>query len=193
MPAEHPSLSLRVNDTERARAESLLSDAYAAGRLNEAELDQRLGMVLQAQTRRELNAAVVGLPRTPPVAFAAPAAPTNPEASVAGGIAHLSGLVSWIFGPLLLHVLASPGTVARREAARAFNFQFVAGLACIVVAVVAGVLLPGSLMGVIMTLGWVGWLALTVFGGARALAGQAWRNPVTRVVPLHVLDESGRR
>ncbi len=192
MPAEHPSLSLRVNDAERARAESLLSDAYAAGRLNEVELDQRLGMVLQAQTRRELNAAVVGLPRTPPASWAAPVVPRHPEASVMGGLAHLSGLVSWIFGPLLLHALAMPGTVARREAARAFNFQFVAGLACMVVAVVAGVLLPESLMGVIMTLGWVGWLGLTVFGGARALAGQAWRNPVTRAVPLRVLDETGR-
>lgn len=104
--------------------------------------------------------------------FATPVVLGNPEASVAGGIAHLSGLVSWIFGPLLLHALATPGTVARREAARAFNFQFVAGLACIVVAVVAGVLLPESLMGVIMTLGWsAGWRSRC--SAAQALSGQA--------------------
>lgn len=190
MPAEHPSLSLRVNDAERTRAESVLSDAYAVGRLNEVELDQRLGMVLRAQTRRELNAAVVGLPQTP-VSFA-PVVPRDPEASVMGGLAHLSGLVSWIFGPLLLHALASPGSAARREAARAFNFQFVAGLSCIVVGMVAGVLLPESFVGLVMTLGWVGWLGLTVVGGARALSGQPWRNPVTRVIPLRVLDETGR-
>ena len=54
-----PSLDLRVGDTERARAEALLQDAYCAGRLDEVELDERLGMVMTAQRgkRREVNMA----------------------------------------------------------------------------------------------------------------------------------------
>lgn len=192
MPTEHPSLSLRVSDAERGRAESLLSDAYAAGRLDEVELDRRLGMVMTAQTRRELNVAVAGLPRTPTAPFVAPVPARPASATGMGGVAHLSGLVSWIVGPLLIHTLAAPGSATRREAARAFNFQLVAGVACIVVAVVTGILLPDPLVGLIMTLGWVGWLVLTITGGARALSGQPWSNPVSRVIPLRVLDETGR-
>ncbi|MFT3877827.1 MAG: DUF1707 and DUF4870 domain-containing protein [Propioniciclava sp.] len=194
MPAEHPSLSLRVSDAERGRAEALLSDAYAAGRLDEVELDRRLGLVMRAQTRRELNAVVVDLPRTPApaAAFMAPAPARNPQATGVGGFAHLSGLVSWILGPLVLYALATPGTPARREAAKAFNFQFTAGIACILTGALTGPFLPGGLVGLIMTIGFVGWLVLSITGGARALSGQPWTNPVMRVIPWKVIDESGR-
>ncbi len=180
-----PVVDLRVGDAERHRAESLLQDAYGAGRrLDEVELDQRLGMVMTAQTRRDLNAGLAGLA---PAARIWPASrparsPSTRRAPALGAVAHLSGLVSWIFGPLFLYAVATPGTPGRREAAKAFNFQLVSGLACIVTAVVGGLLLPGELVATLMVTGWLGWLVLTVMGGARALSGQPWRNPVMQVV-----------
>lgn len=181
----HPSLDLRVGDAERARAEAMLQDAYGAGRLDHAELDRRLGMVMTAQTRRDLNASVAGLPAR----IVTPRAPVGTaQATGLGAVAHFSALLTWIFGPLIVYAASAPGTPARREAAKAFNFQLVAGVACLVVAIVGSILLPELAMGVIMPLGWVGWLVLTIMGGARALSGEPWNNPVTRVLRLQVLD-----
>lgn len=186
----HHSLDLRVGDVERSRAEALLQDAYCTGRLDEVELDQRLGMVLAAQTRRDLNAGVAGLPAR--LTAPQPVVARSPQATALGGVAHLSGLVSWIFGPLFAYAVATPGTPARREAAKAFNFQMVAGLACIVTAIVGGFVLPEAAFGVVMMLGWLGWLILTIMGGARALSGQPFTNPVTRIVRLEALRTDGR-
>ncbi len=182
----HPSLDLRVGDAERARAEAILQDAYSAGRLSHGEFDQRLGVVMTAQTRRDLNTSVAGLPA--PVLAHRTVAPRHPQATGLGATAHFSGLLTWIFGPLLAYAASTPGTPARREAANAFNFQLVAGIACLVTAIVGGIVLPEAVMEVVMPLGWVAWLVLTVMGGARALSGQPWRNPVTRVLKLEVLD-----
>ncbi len=35
----------------------------------------------------------------------------------------------------------------------------------------------------------LGWFVLTIVGGAKALQGEDWRNPVKRVVKLEVLSE----
>ena len=185
----HHSLDLRVGDLERSNAESILQDAYAAGRLDEFELDQRLGMVMTAQTRRDLDRSLAGLPARP---LMAPRPARAPQATGLGAVAHLSALVTWIFGPLFFYAVATPGTPARREAAKAFNFQMVAGLLLLVAAIVGGILLPDGLMGPLMALGWLGWLVLTIMGGARALSGQPFTNPVTRVVKLEVLRTDGR-
>ena len=186
----HHSLELRVGDVERQRAETLLQDAYCEGRLDEFELDQRLGMVMTAQTRRDLNASVAGLPAriVPP----RPVVARHPQATVLGGVAHLSSLVSWIFGPLFFYAVATPGTPSRREAAKAFNFQLIAGLACIVTAVIGGMILPEAVVGTLMVTGWLGWLVLTVMGGARAFSGQRFVNPVTQVIRIEPLRTDGR-
>jgi hypothetical protein len=44
----------------------------------------------------------------------------------------------------------------------------------------------------VLGLGFVGWLVLTIVGGARAASGANWNNPVTRVIRWEVLDASGR-
>ena len=35
----------------------------------------------------------------------------------------------------------------------------------------------------------LGWLILTIVGGAKALQGQDWKNPVKSVIKLEVLSE----
>ena len=62
---EHPSLSMHVTPEQRDRAESWLKDAYADGRISESEFDRRIGQVLTAVTRKELNEAFYGLVQVP--------------------------------------------------------------------------------------------------------------------------------
>ncbi len=54
---------LRASDAERAEAADLLTKHFTAGRLDRAELDQRLGVALTAKTRGELTALLFDLPR----------------------------------------------------------------------------------------------------------------------------------
>ena len=36
---------------------------------------------------------------------------------------------------------------------------------------------------------WLGWVVLTIVGGAKALQGDNWKNPVKSVLKLEVLSE----
>ncbi len=189
-PAERPSPSLRVSDADRQRATEALSDAYCQGRLDEVEFDHRVGLALGAQTRGELQQCLYGLPPRP--VGVAPLPVPAATGSGVGAMAHFSALFTWIFGPLAIYALGQPGSVARREAAAAFNFQLIAGVACILTAVVGNILLPDAILGAAMVAGWLGWLVLTITGGARALAGQPWTNPVMRVVRWEALEGKKR-
>ena len=62
---EHPSLKMQVTPEQRDRAESWLKEAYADGRIGESEFDQRIGQVLTAVSRKELNEAFYGLVQIP--------------------------------------------------------------------------------------------------------------------------------
>ena len=62
---QHPSLNMTVTPEQRDRAESWLKDAYAEGRVSESEFDRRIGQVLSADNRKELNEAFYGLVNVP--------------------------------------------------------------------------------------------------------------------------------
>ena len=53
----------RVGDRERERTEHALRRHYVEGRLDDTELSERLELVLQARSRRELRIALRQLPR----------------------------------------------------------------------------------------------------------------------------------
>ena len=59
------SPDLRVSDHDREQAAAALSAHYAAGRLNDAELDERLNAVYTARTESELAALLADLPPLP--------------------------------------------------------------------------------------------------------------------------------
>jgi hypothetical protein len=69
---------LRVSDAERDGAAALLRDHFAAGRLSAQELEERLAIILAAQTFGDLRRALAGLPPTAPVLQ--PASPAPAEA-----------------------------------------------------------------------------------------------------------------
>ena len=197
-PYPHPSLTTSVTPEQRERAVSWLQQAYAEDRLGESELDRRLGQVLEATNRRELNQAFYGVVAVPLAHQAVGLHPAyqplvRPEVRQqagrgAAGFAHLSVFLLWLLGPLLVFGLSAPGTYARREAAKAFNFQLLSFLLLIVGVIVQAVLSRGGFDPVLGLMG-LGWFVLTIVGSAKALQGEDWRNPVSRALRLQVLSE----
>jgi uncharacterized Tic20 family protein len=195
---EHPSLSMRVTPEQRDRAESWLKDAYAEGRISEDDFDQRIGQVISAVTRKELNQAFYCLVQIPTSSKALGLHPAYqplvpPEARQragrgVAGLAHLSAFFLWLLGPGLVFALSTPGTYARREAAKAFNFQLIAAVAFVVVGMLAGITELDVFTWLLPFMG-LGWFILTILGGAKALQGEDWKNPVKHVIKLEVLSE----
>ena len=56
---------LRIGDADRERAQAMLADHYAAGRLDKDEYDQRLDQIWAARTRAELAPVFGDLPGAP--------------------------------------------------------------------------------------------------------------------------------
>ena len=195
---EHPSLKMHVTPEQRDRAESWLKEAYADGRISELEFDQRIDQVLSAVSRKDLNEAFYGLVQVPTPSRALGVHPAyqplvRPETrQQAGrgvaGFAHFSFFFMWLFGPGLVFALSSPGTYARREAAKAFNFQLISTIAFFSLLIIGGIT-NSDLIGGLFGLFALGWFILTIVGGAKALQGEDWKNPVKSVVKLEVLSE----
>jgi uncharacterized Tic20 family protein len=195
---EHPSLTMHVTPEQRERAEHWLQEAYADGRITEDEFDRRIGQVISSTTRRELNTAFYGLVNIPmpsqTVAMhagyrqVAQAGPQHPIGSGQAAFAHFSALFSWFLGPALVFALSPQGSYARREAAKAFNFQIVTVISLIVVGIVAGVT-SSEVLGALVPMIFVSWFVFNIVGGVKALRGEDWRNPVKSVLRLQVLPE----
>jgi len=191
----HPSLGQQVTPEQRERAEVWLQEAYADGRLTEDEFDRRIGQVISSSTRRDLNQAFYGLVQVPTSPQAmnvhsaySPLARNDsqpPAGRGAAGLAHFSAFFLWLFGPLLFFALSRPGSYPRKEAAKAFNFQLVSLAFFIGGGVVSGITNVDAILGTVI----VAWFVLTIVGGAKALQGEDWRNPVKKVVKLDVLSE----
>jgi uncharacterized Tic20 family protein len=194
----HPSLQTPVTPEQRERAVNWLQQAYAEDRIGESELDWRLGRVLEATNRRQLNEAFYGIVSVP---FAHQAIGLHPAYQPlvrpevrqqvgrgAAGFAHLSVFVLWVLGPLLVFGLSTPGSYARREAAKAFNFQLLTFFLFVAGGIVAAII-PGDGFGGVFGLMALSWFVLTIVGGAKALQGEDWRNPATRAIKLQVLSE----
>lgn len=201
-PASDPDAA--VDEPLRDRAERFLHEAFRDGRLNAAEFERRFTTVMNASRRSQVNQALEGIPARVSSALAAvsdrfsssgqgrklpPLPASMAQMGTTGATAaHLSGLVTSIFGPLVAYSLARPGSYMRREAAKAFNFQLVAGVSFVVVAIVAGIIDFGGLVA----LAWLAWFGSTIYGGVRAASGRDWVNPVNRIKHLAPLPIDGR-
>ena len=106
----------------------------------------------------------------------------------AAGFAHFSVFLLWLLGPLIVFGLSAPGSYARREAAKAFNFQLTSFLLLVAAGMVTSIF-PGDGFDPVLGLMCLGWFLLTVVGGAKALQGDDFRNPVTRALKMQVLSE----
>ena len=74
---------LRVSDAEREAVTDRLAEHFAAGRLDQAEFDDRVGRAISARTRADLSGLLAGLPGTG--APAVPALPPGDGGTPGGG------------------------------------------------------------------------------------------------------------
>lgn len=195
---EHPSLKMNVTAEQRERAADYLQQAYAEDQIGEAEFDYRIGRALSATTRRELNDAFYGLVQVPLTSQALGVHPgyqplVAPQVRQQAGrgvaaFAHFSVFLFWILGPVLVFALSRPGSYARREAAKAFNFQLGSAIAFAAVGI-TGAITNLDVFGAIFALMGLAWFVLTIVGGAKALQGEDWTNPVKHVIKLEPLKE----
>ncbi|WUI02173.1 DUF1707 domain-containing protein [Spirillospora sp. NBC_00431] len=82
---------IRVGDAERDAVMLALHDHFAAGRLDRAELDERLGTALSAKTRGDLRALVRDLPE--------PTGLPEPEKAAPGAFPWQQGAAVMFGGP----------------------------------------------------------------------------------------------
>ena len=189
-PTDHPTLDWVVTEQQRERAEDYIKAAYANGRLTAEEFDERIGMVISAHTRRDLNQAFAGLASIPvryPTPVPLVALQNRPaDASFLGALTHWSGLFTSFVGPLVVAMSSRPGSPLQRQAARAFNYQAVSVALGIVLGAATHILHLHFVMGLF----WVLWMAFTVVGGLKALGGENWTSPFQRVLPIKFMNES---
>ncbi|GHE41686.1 hypothetical protein GCM10017673_50020 [Streptosporangium violaceochromogenes] len=189
-PPHGPGLGqagLRVGNEDRERVVEHVKAAYAQGRLDKADLDDRLERAMTARVHGDLMPIMHELYGPHPVA-AVPYPPASRGTAsgrhgagvVTGGdrlgaaAAHLlplTGLVA--IGPLILLLAAGrTSPYIRRHAVEALNFQLTL--------LGATVLLAITFVGMVLTpLVWVGGAVLSVVGGLAALGEGGFRYPFT--------------
>jgi Domain of unknown function (DUF1707) len=107
-----PEAELRVSDAERDLVATELGEHFQAGRLDQAEFDERVGAALRARTRRDLSGLLADLPRRQPVSGAA--LPGGPAGYAPSGPPGRPGwAVPWLpVVPLLFAVIVVAGFAA---------------------------------------------------------------------------------
>ncbi|MEV5407338.1 DUF1707 and DUF4870 domain-containing protein [Thermopolyspora sp. NPDC052614] len=183
-PAPHPRL--RVSNQDRDQVIEQLKAAFAEGRLDKDEMDERLDRAMNARTYGELAPITWDLH---PAAYAPGPAPAPRSASsyappyvgapdgserLGAAAAHLLplfGLV--IIGPLLmLLTMGRTSPYVRRHAVEALNFH--------ITLVGASIVLPLTIIGVaLIPVIWVAAVVLSIVGGLSALGDGGFRYPLT--------------
>lgn len=203
--AEQPAPDGPINEMQRGDAERQLHQAFRDGRITTTDFEERFTKAMNATQLGQLRAALENIPAPVQQAMVSvhqqyrshtgqqrpgqwtPAIPQQNE-SGAAMLTHLSGLISWIIGPAIIYGSSRPGSVVRREAAKAFNFQLLSSILFIVGAVIFGTFGLGGLVALM----WFGWFGLTIAGGVMAGRGDDWTNPLNSWVKVNPLPTDGR-
>ncbi|WP_405394327.1 DUF1707 and DUF4870 domain-containing protein [Microbispora hainanensis] len=175
-----PHPQLRVTNQDREQVVEHVKAAYAEGRLDKHEMDERLHLAMTARTHGDLvpimndlyGTRPAYLPR-PPVYQPRAAAPDGGD-RVGAAASHLFGLMGlFIVGPLLMMVTAGrTSPYIRKHAVESLNFHLTM--------LGATVLLPFTVVGLVLVpVIWVVGLVLCVVGGVSALAATEFRYPLT--------------
>jgi uncharacterized Tic20 family protein len=179
-----PYETYRIGHVERDAVVERLAAAYAEGRIDAAEFDQRATTALNARTQADLMPLLTDIPagfRPGPLPTRAPTVPLPPSTSAErawGMLAHFSAWFLFFIGPLLfLLTVGRSSNFVRRQAAEALNFQLsFLGLNLILIVGVVVTLGLGALLYPVI---WLAWLVLILIGGIASLAGSPFRYPLT--------------
>ncbi|MFG1942515.1 DUF1707 and DUF4870 domain-containing protein [Nonomuraea sp. NPDC048826] len=178
-----PPAGLRVTNQDREHVVEHVKAAYAEGRFDKLEFDDRLERAMTARTHGDLMPIMTELygpdavPRLAAPQATAPRFRAEPESNerLGASAAHLLTLLGFpIIGPLILMLTAGKTSPhIRRHSVEALNFQLtVMG---------ASILLPFTLIGVVLVpVIWVVAVVLSVVAGVSALSGgDDYRYPMT--------------
>jgi len=176
-----PPAQLRVTDQDREHVVEHVKVAYAEGRFDKLEFDERLERAMTARTHGDLTPIMSELYGVNAVPRLAPPAParrpeTAPESNerLGASAAHMLALIGFpILGPLILLLTAGKtSSYIRRHAMEALNFHLtVTG---------ATFLLPFTIIGVVLLpVIWVAAIVLSIVGGVAALSESSFRYPWT--------------
>jgi uncharacterized protein len=181
-----PYETYRIGHVERDAVIERLAAAYAEGRIDATEFDQRATIALSARTQPELLPLLSDIPngyRPGPLPARAPAQaqalPPSTSAERAWGmLAHFSSWFLFFVGPLLfLLTLGRNSSFVRRQAAEALNFQLTfLGLNLIMI---VGVIVTLGLGALLYPIIWLAWLVLPLIAGIASLVGSPFRYPLT--------------
>lgn len=197
--APMPAPDAPITEMQRDGAERLLHQAHRDGRITTTDFERRFTEAMNAARSGQLAGAIANIPA--PVTQAVvqvhnqyrsyqqqQAVALPEQANQTAMWAHLSGLISGPVGPGLFYMTARQGSVVRKQAAKAFNFQIAALIVMVVTGIVFSILGLGTLANIV----WAAWLALTVIGGVRAKRGEAWNNPIHNYIKVQPLPTDGR-
>ncbi|GAA2215968.1 hypothetical protein GCM10009850_114370 [Nonomuraea monospora] len=180
-PGQVPPAHLRVTNQDRENVVEHVKAAYAEGRFDKLEFDDRLERAMTARTHGDLVPIMNELygqqavPRAAALSHsAAPAGMAESNERLGGALAHALPIVGFpILGPLLL--LLTGGKTSpyiRKHALEALNFQ--------ITVVGASILLPLTVVGIVLVpFIWVAALILSIVGGVSALSESDFRYPMT--------------
>lgn len=175
-----PHPQLRVTDADRDQVVEHVKAAFAAGRLDKDELEERLHLAMTARTHADLMPIMRDLygagPVNPPSAAAYPRVGLNTESRdrLLGAAAHLLSFCGlFVIGPLIVMLVAGDrAPAARKHAVEALNFHLTLFGATI--------LLPITIVGAILIpVYWILWFVLSIVGGVAALTDRELRYPLT--------------
>ena len=184
----HSPYDVKLSEAEREQALGTLKEAYALGRIDEREFEDRVDAAMAAATRGALGPALEGLPGGATAPGPRPDTDADTAATAEAGAgagerswglgAHLLGLCTSFVGPLLLarSDRARRSDFVRRQALEAANFQLCLLGAAMCTALLAFVTFGlASVLYVPLTLAW----AVLPFVGMRYAAdGRAYAYPL---------------
>jgi uncharacterized protein len=180
-PGQVPPAHLRVTNQDREHVVEHVQAAYAEGRFDKLEFDDRLERAMTARTHGDLMPIMTELygsaavprpaPLRPPVR---PERPSESNERLGAAAVHLLMAIGIpVIGPLIL--LLTGGKTSpylRRQALEALNFQLTV--------VGATIILPFTIIGVILLpVIWVAAVVLGIVGGISALSEGSFRYPLT--------------
>ncbi|WP_308169908.1 DUF1707 and DUF4870 domain-containing protein [Acrocarpospora catenulata] len=176
-----------MTNEDRDQVVEHVKAAYAEGRLDKFEMDERLHLAMTARTHADLMPIMTDLygsrypqvPAPPPLAAMKPGDLPVPRAydaadRVLGAAAHLITLTGlFVIGPLIMLLAAGKSSpYVRKHALEALNMHLtVLG---------ATILLPITVIGIVLVpIAWVLGIVLSIIGGVSALADGDFRYPLT--------------
>ncbi|TDC86854.1 DUF1707 and DUF4870 domain-containing protein [Nonomuraea deserti] len=181
-PGQVPPAQLRVTNQDREHVVEHVKAAYAEGRFDKLEFDDRLERAMTARTHGDLmpimteiyGTQVVPKLASPPAAEARHERAPESNERLGAAIGHMVLLLGVpIVAPLIL--LLTGGKTSpyiRRQALEALNFQ--------ITLVGASILLPFTIIGVVLVpIIWVVAVVLAIVGGVSALTEGNFRYPMT--------------